>query len=410
MRITQKAALLLICFSISAAVLFTSITAFAYGECSQYGYMATYDYLSDSCKCMSGYVFGKDVLGDTTCVSADSVCRDKLGYSSRYNSTSESCECSYGNVIDNGRCTDGDTVCHRKHGYHSSYDNIDSCKCDTGYTFDDSNQCVEKKNNVYFKLLDLDTDNKLAIIKSDYDSRKYLITYGTGCYAAAFQRYLNKKIVVNLGTDFDVDRYDQIVLQDDYETCDIRQRERTYEDALPREEVDEDISTYIPTYSYPTTQVTPVVKPPVIKTPPVATNENFEVASADIGSVEMSGHLISAAAFRQCPSTKCSIYNTYAKGLTVQITGEYMQGSWYQISGTDANGAEKPLKGWIHKSLIQLDDPIEQSEASSTSGFDFSKFGEPVQQKATTTERVVKLPESEPFYVRIWLTIVSWFH
>ncbi len=29
----------------------------AYGECSQYGHMATYDYLSDSCKCMSGYVF-----------------------------------------------------------------------------------------------------------------------------------------------------------------------------------------------------------------------------------------------------------------------------------------------------------------------------------------------------------------
>ena len=36
----------------------------AYGECSQYGYMATYDGLG-SCKCMSGYAFGKDILGKT---------------------------------------------------------------------------------------------------------------------------------------------------------------------------------------------------------------------------------------------------------------------------------------------------------------------------------------------------------
>ena len=110
---------------------------------------------------------------------------------------------------------------------------------------DDTNQCVEKQNNVYFKLLDLDTDNRQAIVKSEYDSRKYLITYGSGCYASSITRYKNRQIVINLGTDFDLDTYDRIVLQDDNEVCDITHRERTYDDSLAKEDTSSDY-TYVP--------------------------------------------------------------------------------------------------------------------------------------------------------------------
>ncbi len=239
----------------------------AYGECDQYGSMAMYDGFG-SCKCMSGYVFGKNFLGESYCVSGSSVCYDKYGYGSEYDSLSGSCECSYGYVLgkdsigrtqciseseacknqygynsrstyggkcecsygyafnENNKCEYGDTICSREHGMYSSYnDSGNKCECDDGYTFDDSSQCVEKQNNVYFTLKELDTDNKKAIIKSDYDYSYYSITYNSGCYATSFNRYLNNQIVVNLGTDFSLDTWDKIVLQDDDEVCDITHKD-----------------------------------------------------------------------------------------------------------------------------------------------------------------------------------------
>lgn len=236
----------------------------AYGECSSYGAMSYYDSFSDSCKCMSGYVFGTGILGKPYCVSADLVCYDKLGAMSHYNSLSNSCECSYGYVIgsdsigrnqcisrdtqcqnqlgynsnynilkdactcrsgyviDGGACRDGDMVCRNKHGLYSEYNSYSNkCECDSGYTFDDNDQCVKKQNNAYFYLKELDTDNRQALIKSQYDYAYYKISYGIGCLSSSFQRYLNKDIVVNLGTDYSLDTWDKIVLQDDNEVCNI---------------------------------------------------------------------------------------------------------------------------------------------------------------------------------------------
>lgn len=241
----------------------------AYGECTQYGFMATYDFLSDSCKCMSGYAFGKDFMGNTSCVSVDqmckdqygynsssdyltnkckcgygyafgkdmfgkikcisqdSMCKDQLGYGARYNSLYESCECGYGDIIKNGKCTDADLFCSSVYGLYSSYNSsLKQCECDSGYTLDDDSQCVKKQNNVYFTVKELDTDNKKAIIKSDYDYSYYSIEYNSGCYASSFSRYLNHRIVVNLGTDYYLDTRDKIILQDDNETCEIIHREK----------------------------------------------------------------------------------------------------------------------------------------------------------------------------------------
>ena len=198
---------------------------------------------SSSCKCNYGYV-----VDGGSCVSADSICHDQLGYSSSYDSLTESCKCSYGYMINGGQCVYGNTYCRSKLGLYSSYNSSSkSCECDSGYTLDDSNQCVKKQNNVYFKLLDVNTDNKQAIIKSGYDSRRYLITYGVGCFSSTISRYKNKDLVVNLGTDFDVDTWDTIVLQDDDQTCSITHRERTYEDSLIVEEEEELYNYYVPT-------------------------------------------------------------------------------------------------------------------------------------------------------------------
>jgi hypothetical protein len=208
------------------------------------------------CKCMSGYAFDTDYLGNKTCKSLSSICSDKLGFGARYNSLYDTCECGYGDVIDGGRCTSGDLVCHREHGFHSDYNSSsESCECDSGYTFDDDGECVEKQNNVYFTLLDVDTENNLAIIKSDYDGSQYLVEYGYGCYSFSIERYMGYQLVVNLGTDFYVDMFDKIVLQDDDEVCDITDVERTYEDSFPEPEEKKYYYQYYPTipaYTAPT--------------------------------------------------------------------------------------------------------------------------------------------------------------
>lgn len=239
----------------------------AYGECDQYGIMSIYDQFSNTCSCMSGYSFGKDFLGQTSCISNVDICHDKygynstsdyagsckcnygyafgkdisgktqcislntmcvnqLGYNSSYDSLSDSCKCGYGYIIKNGQCVNGNNFCSSQQGLHSTYDTYaKQCSCDSGYTLKDG-QCVEKQNNVYFTLKELDTENRKAVVKSDYDYSYYAIEYNSGCYDSSFKRYLNNQIVINLGTDFDLDTWDKIVLQDDDETCDITYRER----------------------------------------------------------------------------------------------------------------------------------------------------------------------------------------
>jgi hypothetical protein len=270
----------------------------SYGECTDYGFGSYYDYLSGGCKCMSGYVWGEDIFGGDTCVSGNqschddygynsrynsltgscecnygyafsntvfgkqcvslnSICTDQLGYNSRYNSLTDSCQCNSGYIIDGGMCVNANSYCSSEHGLYSSYQSYSkSCTCDSGYTMDENSQCVKKQNNVYFDLKELDTDNNEAIIRSDYDYSNYRIKY-FGCFDSTIRRYEGDQIVVNLGTDFDVDTGDYIVLQDDDETCEItRVRYVSSSETLFEEE-----------YYYPITNIPKVNKPAVTPTP-----------------------------------------------------------------------------------------------------------------------------------------------
>jgi hypothetical protein len=209
--------------------------------CSEkYGWGSDYDSLSGSCECRYGYTWGKNLFGERECITEDQACKNQLGYNAR-STFGGDCECGYGYVIDGGECKDGDIVCRADHGIHASYDTMgNECECDDGYTFDDTFQCVEKQHNVYFKLLDINPDDdKVLLIKSDYDSRKYIVRIGVGCFTSTISQYKDRNLVVNLGTDYEVDTWDTIVLQDDGQTCSIISKERTYDDYFPEPEEEE---------------------------------------------------------------------------------------------------------------------------------------------------------------------------
>ena len=107
--------------------------------------MATYDSLSNSCKCYSGY-FSKN----GKCVSADSLCKDQLGIMSSYDSLSDKCKCSYGYVLDGGKCTGASTVCRNEMGLMSRYNSLSNkCECMSGYEFNGSS-CEYKSTASYY--------------------------------------------------------------------------------------------------------------------------------------------------------------------------------------------------------------------------------------------------------------------
>lgn len=249
----------------------------------KYGYGSEYDSLSSSCECSYGYVFGKDSIGRTQCISENQACQNQYGYNAR-STYGGKCECGYGYVFnDSNKCEYGNTVCSRKYGLYSSYNSLSNkCECDSGYTFDDSSQCVKKQNNVYFTVKELDTDNKKAIIKSDYDYSYYLITYNSGCYSSSFRRYLNHQIVVNLGTDFYLDTWDKIVLQDDNETCDITHKEKV-DSNFTLENVENTNYYYVPTPT-PTAVVAPV-QPVYIPPAPIKKTETKKEVKNVIESI-----------------------------------------------------------------------------------------------------------------------------
>lgn len=113
----------------------------------KYGYGAAYSYLEDACECKSGYeMTRKDYGGGLECVS----CSSKYGFGATYDYLTNSCECSSGYVwgtdfLGDSTCISGNQYCRDKYGYNSSYDAFSkSCKCDYGYVFDSSDQCVRK--------------------------------------------------------------------------------------------------------------------------------------------------------------------------------------------------------------------------------------------------------------------------
>lgn len=112
---------------------------------------STYSYLSDSCKCNSGYTANSSGTG---CISMETYCDNLYGWHSKYNSLYDKCECNYGyvmwyDILKNLKCIDGGTYCRDLYGYNSSYNNISKeCECGYGYHFD-GDECKRDVSSSY---------------------------------------------------------------------------------------------------------------------------------------------------------------------------------------------------------------------------------------------------------------------
>lgn len=97
-------------------------------------------YLSGtSCNCNYGYV----VSGDS-CVSGSSYCSSKIGIMSSYNSLSKTCECISGYKLNSyNQCVSQETYCTDMFGYGAKYSYLrGNCECKDGYEYNSlTNRC-----------------------------------------------------------------------------------------------------------------------------------------------------------------------------------------------------------------------------------------------------------------------------
>lgn len=121
-------------------------------------FMSSYNSLSGTCECYSGYV-----VDGNSCTSGTSYCWNKYGYNSSYSSLDKSCECDYGYELKYGTCTriEKETTSNYPLYYptptpkstcplnsHASLTNPDKCTCDTGYDVNASKTgCVAVTEN-----------------------------------------------------------------------------------------------------------------------------------------------------------------------------------------------------------------------------------------------------------------------
>lgn len=136
--------------------------------------MSTYDSLSGSCKCYSGYV-----VKNGSCVLGNSVCHDEMGIMSSYDSLTKTCSCDYGYVLNSsGTCVYKSSTSYSTYSptsYASAYSSLVStcpanshesstdstkCQCNSGYMVNaastacipvpvktDDQMCAEANNN-----------------------------------------------------------------------------------------------------------------------------------------------------------------------------------------------------------------------------------------------------------------------
>jgi len=99
---------------------------------------ASFDELSQSCQCKSGYAMIKN-----ECMTMSQYCTDSFGANSSYDATNNKCKCDYGYVAVSGRCINANLYCQDKSGTHSSYNSDSkSCVCEEGYVLFENN-CID---------------------------------------------------------------------------------------------------------------------------------------------------------------------------------------------------------------------------------------------------------------------------
>jgi len=117
-----------------------------------------YDGIS-SCKCSYGYLNSSG-----SCVLADTLCHQQVGYSSSYDSLSNSCKCNSGYVISSsGQCTSATLYCSQQIGIMSQYNSsTKSCECMSGYQYNGSSCVYQSSISSYSSTLSASVSNALS--------------------------------------------------------------------------------------------------------------------------------------------------------------------------------------------------------------------------------------------------------
>lgn len=200
----------------------------------QYGVMANYDSLSWKCGCTYGWMFGEDIMWELSCISERDYCYNKLWYWSEYDRSSWYCGCSSGYTLwkdysGNYECQ----TCSSAYGINSKYNYLsESCECRDGYSFNsDSGKCEEKSYSAYFLLVKYDDSASKVLVYSSYTQDYYVLElrYTIGIYKV--EDFVWKNIVINMGTDQKVNRWDKFVLNNETKTTDVVIDIQSVEDA-----------------------------------------------------------------------------------------------------------------------------------------------------------------------------------
>ncbi len=181
-------------------------------SCSDdYGNWA-YEKISGECWCLFWF-FAKDSSWKTTCVAWSSYCSEKFGFNAKYSSWSEQCSCQtwYEFATDSSGKTQCLT-CAQIYGSNSEYFYLNqSCWCSDGFIIKDG-KCELMSNSAYFILQEYDTANDRALIQSEYDENKYVIELEFVLWVTSeMNSAVGKKIVLNMGTDFMIDKWDYVI-------------------------------------------------------------------------------------------------------------------------------------------------------------------------------------------------------
>jgi len=194
-------------------------------KCTEkYWFMASYDSLSQSCTCWYWYVFWTDILGKEACISQNTYCENKYGYWSKYDVLSESCSCSgwyefgknYSNEI---QCLS----CSEIYGNKSKYSYLkNKCECSDGYSISSTTgKCEESSISAYFLLMEYDDSDNKAIVYSTYTKTTYLLELRFAISLYQAEDFIWKNIVINLDTDWKLNRSDKFILNNETKKTDI---------------------------------------------------------------------------------------------------------------------------------------------------------------------------------------------
>lgn len=189
-----------------------------------YWFNSKYSYSQNTCVCRDWYYPWTNTFWDTTCIKEPS-CSDTYGLMA-FENLNWTCSCRswyvfWKDVLWNKSCVNWNNFCTDTQGLYSSYSYISkTCECDNWYTLKDW-KCEEKHNSAYFYLSEYDDNEYKALVISYTTKNKYLLELKYTSWLYKAESFVWKDIVINMWTDFYIDKYDKFILNNQAKTTDI---------------------------------------------------------------------------------------------------------------------------------------------------------------------------------------------